>query len=206
MTSEEIESGRSPDGTTPAHPSGSVSASDASDAAHTPASPAATRGGWLGFEEVAFIALVVLAIGGMAVADFSASSGLTYWLVVIPFFGAVSVYSGWRRARADGKRVGKVLLSQILHWGSLVLAVYLIYLLERTGRLNREDAGLVALLSLSLTTLLAGIHFDWRLAVLGILLAVGTACAALVEEFFWILLILSVVVGVVVVVWERRKS
>ena len=84
--------------------------------------------------------------------------------------------------------------------------MYLIYLLERTGRLNREDAGLVALLSLSLTTVLAGIHFDWRLAVLGILLAVATAGAALVEEFFWILLIPAVVAGAVVVIWQRRKS
>jgi hypothetical protein len=159
-----------------------------------------------GVEEIAFAALLVLALGGMAVADFSARSGLTYWLVVIPLFGAVSLYTGWRRARAGGKNVGEVLLPQILHWGALILAVYLIYLLGRTGRLSREDAGLVALLALSLTTLLAGIHFDWRLAVLGILLAVGTASAALVEEFFWILLIPAVVAGVIVVVWQRRKS
>ena len=161
--------------------------------------------GWLGVEEIAFIALLMLAIGGMAVTDYSARSGLSYWLVVIPLFGAVSVFNGWRKARASGKNISAVLLSQLLHWGALVVAVYLIYLLERTGRLNREDAGLVALLSLSLTTVLAGIHFNWRLAVLGILLAVGTACAALVEEFFWILLIPTVVVGAVVV-WQRRKS
>jgi hypothetical protein len=161
---------------------------------------------WLGVEEIAFIALLLLAIGGMAVADFSARLALSYWLAVIPLFGAVSVYSGWRRARAGGKNVSAVLLSQLLHWGALVLAMYLIYLLERTGRLNREDAGLVALLSLSLTTVLAGIHFDWRLAVLGMLLAVGTAGAALVEEFFWIFLIPAVVAGAVVVVWQHRKS
>jgi hypothetical protein len=161
---------------------------------------------WLGVEEAAFLGLLLLALGGMAVADFSARSGLSYWLVVIPLFGAVSVYSGWRRARAGGEKVRAVLLSQLLHWAALVLAVYLIYLLERTGRLSREDAGLVALLALSLTTVLAGIHFDWRLAVLGILLAVGTASAALVEEFFWILLIPALVAGVGVVVWQRRKS
>ena len=156
-------------------------------------------------EEIAFLALLMLAVGGMAVTDYSARSGLSYWLVVIPIFGAVSVFTGWRRASAGGKNVSAVLLAQLLHWGALVLAVYLIYLLEGTGRLNREDAGLVALLSLSLTTILAGIHFDWRLAVLGILLAIGTACAAFVEEFFWILLIPIVLAGVVVVWQQRRK-
>lgn len=168
--------------------------------------PSQARNRRFGVEEIAFVALLVLALGGMAVADFSARSGLTYWLVVIPLFGAVSVFSGWQRARAAGKNLSAVLLPQILHWGALVLAVYLIYLLERTGRLNREDAGLVALLALSLTTALAGIHFDWRLAVLGVLLAIGTAGAALVEEFFWILLIPAVVAGVIVVLWQRRKS
>jgi hypothetical protein len=160
----------------------------------------------LSVEEIAFIALLVLSIGGVAVADFSARSGLFYWLVMIPLFGAVSVHSGWLRSRARGENVGAVLLRQLLHWGALALAVYLIYLLERTGRLNREDAGLVALLSLSLATVLAGVHFDWRLAVLGILLAVGTACAALVEEFFWILLLPAVAAGAAVIVWQRRKS
>jgi len=160
---------------------------------------------WLGVEEISFIALLVLAIGGMAVEDYSASSGLSYWLVVIPVFGAVSVANGWRRARARGKSVSSVLRSHLLHWSTLVVAVYLIYLLEITGQLNRQDAGLVALLCLSLTTLLAGIHLDWRLAILGVLLAVSTACSALVEEFFWILLIPAVIAGAIVV-WLSRKS
>ena len=207
MTLEEIESDMSPDekASEEGHGSGPASAPAAAPQSHTEsASPGRRRPEWLGVEEIAFIALLVFAIGGMAVTDYSARSGLSYWLVVIPLFAAVSIFSGWRRASADAKNVGAVLLSQLLHWGALVLAVYLIYLLERTGRLNREDAGLVALLSLSLTTVLAGIHFDRRLAVLGVLLAIGTASAALVEEFFWILLIPTLLAGVVIV-WRWRK-
>jgi hypothetical protein len=207
MTLEEIEGETSSGDTAPAdaHSPGPAGAPTAAPQSHAgSASSRRRRPEWLGVEEIAFIALLLLAIGGMAVTDYSARSGLSYWLVVIPLFAAVSIFSGWRRASADGKNVGAVLLSQLLHWGALVLAVYLIYLLERTGRLNREDAGLVALLSLSLTTVLAGIHFDRRLAVLGVLLAIGTACAALVEEFFWILLIPTVLAGVVIV-WRWRK-
>ena len=207
MTLEEIE-GETSSGDAPsadAHAPGPARAPAAAPQSSTgSASSGRRRPEWLGVEEIAFIALLLLAIGGMAVTDYSARSGLSYWLVVIPLFAAVSIFSGWRRASADGKNVGAVLLSQLLHWGALVLAVYLIYLLERTGRLNREDAGLVALLSLSLTTVLAGIHFDRRLAVLGVLLAIGTASAALVEEFFWILLIPTVLAGVVIV-WRWRK-
>ena len=209
MTLGDFESETPPEGAAPANahapdPAGAPAAAPEPHAGS--ASPGMPGPGWLGVEEIAFIALLLLAIGGMAITDYSARSGLSYWLVVIPLFGAVSVFIGWRRARAGGKNVGAVLLSQLLHWGALVLAVYLIYLLEGTGRLNRDDAGLVALLSLSLTTVLAGIHFDWRLGVLGVLLAIGTAGAALVEEFFWILLIPAVLAGVVVVWQQRRKS
>ena len=160
----------------------------------------------LGVEEVGFIALLLLSVGGMAVADFSAGWSLKYWLTMIPLFGAASLYSGWRRARAAGENIGAIVLRQLLHWGALALAIYLIFVLEQTGRLNQEDAGLVALLALSLTAVLAGVHFDWRLAVLGILLAAVAACAALVEEFFWILLVPFVVAGAAVVLWHRRKS
>ena len=54
-----------------------------------PVDPAHASKRGLGVEDIAFAALVVLALGGMAVADFSARSGLTYWLVVIPLFAAV---------------------------------------------------------------------------------------------------------------------
>ena len=205
---EDIGSETSPSVTGPAAAHDPVLASDPASTPHPQAGsalPGKGRPGWLGIEEISFIGLLGLAIAGMAVADYSASSGLSYWLVVIPLFGAVSVANGWRRARTRGTSVSSVLLSQVMHWGALVIAVYLIYLLEGTGRLNREDAGLVALLCLSLTTLLAGIHFDWRLAVLGVLLGAGTACAALVDEFFWMLLIPAAIAGVVVVWWRRQS-
>jgi hypothetical protein len=157
-------------------------------------------------DDYAFLALLLLSLGGMAVADYSASSGLTYWLWMIPLFTVVSVSTAWSRARGAKEKVPAVLLRQLLHWGALVLAVYLVYLLERTGRLNREDAGLVAMLSLALTTVLAGVHFDWRLAVLGILLALATAGAALVEEFFWILLLPTLIAGGALLLWSRRKE
>ena len=190
MTAEGEGGGTSTGETTPADPPSSMPASVPASARVPPASKRR-----LGVEEITFIALLVLSIGGVAVADFSARSGLTY-----------CIHSAWLRSRARGENVGAVLLRQLLHWGALVPAVYLINLLEQTGRLNREDAGLVALLSLSLATVLAGVHFDWRLAVLGILLAIGTACAALVEEFFWILLIPAVAAGAGVILWQRRRS
>ena len=115
---------------------------------------------------------------------------LTFSITNGIFAGAI-LFTGWTRARDRGQSIHQILWRQALHWLALALAVYLVFMLEQTGRLNREDAGLVALLALSLTTLLAGVHFDWRLMLLGGVLGVTAACAAFVEEFFWILLIVG---------------
>lgn len=157
-------------------------------------------------EELGFAALLVVSVVGVAIAEFSARWGFSYWVAMVPLFAAASIYTGWKHSAAGREHWRPVLLRQVLHWGALGLAVYLIFLLERTGQLNREDAGLVAMLSLALTSLLAGVHFDWRLAVLGALLGVATACTAFVEEFFWVVLVLAVLAGVVVIVWQRRRS
>jgi hypothetical protein len=157
-------------------------------------------------ERLVFAVLLALSIGGIAIADFSVRFGLHYWLVMVPIFAAASLYTGWTRARDRGESIHQILWRQTLHWLALALAVYLVFMLEQTGRLNREDAGLVALLALALTTLLAGVHFDWRLVLLGGLLGVTAACAAFVEEFFWILLIPAVVAGGIAFFWRGRRD
>lgn len=173
--------------------------------ASVPGEHAPARHGF-GVEELILATLATLSIAGVAVADYSAPSGLHYWLAMVPVFALASLLAGWARARRHGERVATILRTQALHWVALPLAVYLIYVLEDTGRLNREVAGLVALLTLALTTFLAGVHFDWRLAVLGALLGVAAACAALVEEFFWVLLIPILLAAVAFAFWRRHRA
>lgn len=157
-------------------------------------------------EEIILGAVAILSIAGIAVADFSSQDGMRYWFVMVPIFAAASVFAGWSRAREQGEAPLAILAKQAFHWLALLLAVYLIYLLQQTGRLNRDDAGLVTLLALALTTFLAGVHFDWRLGVLGVLLGVTAACAALIEEFFWVLLIPALIAGAITILWRRRSA
>jgi hypothetical protein len=167
--------------------------------------PATATGRPARAEEIVLVALVVLSIAGIAVIDFSARYGLWYWLAMVPVFGGASIASGWSRARGS-RSLSRVLRAQLLHWVGLLLAVYLVYLLQATGRLNSEDAGVVALLALSLTTFLAGVHFDWRFCVLGAVLGLAVACAALIHDFFWILLVVVVLAGAGLLVWRRRAA
>jgi len=151
-----------------------------------------------------FVGLLALSMVGVAIADFSERLGLHFWLLMVPIFAGASLYTGWARARDRGASVHGILWRQVLHWSALALAVYMIFMLEETGRLNQEDAGLVAMLAVALTTLLAGVHFDWRLMLLGALLGIAAACSAFVEEFFWILLVPALLAGAFVFFWRGR--
>jgi hypothetical protein len=158
-------------------------------------------------EKILLALLIGLSVGGVAVADYSAANGLKYWLAVVPVFALASTFVSWKGARADGVSVLQILGRQLFHWTPLALAIYFVFFLEQAGRLNRDDAGLVSLLLLTVSTLLAGVHFDWRIFVVGALLGVTTACVSIVEEFlWWILAGAAVVAAAAVYLWPRRRS
>jgi hypothetical protein len=157
-------------------------------------------------EEVVLIVLLTLSAVGIAVAEISPRDGFWYWLAMVPVFGGISLFAGWSRAREHGMTVTGVLRSQLLHWAALAAAVCLVFLLEYTGRMNNEDAGLVALLALALTTFLAGVHFDWRYCVVGALLAAAVVAVALVKEFLWAIVLVAVAVAAFLVYRARRAD
>jgi hypothetical protein len=178
--------------------------SEATSAAPTPGAPA--RRPRLDVEEIMVVALLALSIVGIGITDFARGFGLRYWLGMVPIFGGASIYAGWKRTRSRGGAAAAHVLRQVLHWAALALAMFLVYLFARTGHIQSADAGLVALLALALTTFLAGVHFDWRLAVLGTLLGAAAGCAALLERFFWLLLLPALAAGAVALLWRRRAS
>ena len=63
----------------------------------------------------------------------------------------------------------------------------------------------MALLMLALACVLAGIHFDWRLAVVGGVLAATFAAAVLAADFFWAGLLVAVLGGALLLFVPRRK-
>jgi len=159
----------------------------------------------LAADEIVLAILLVLALGGVAITDFSTKHGLWYWIAMAPIFAAASLFGGWSRARAAGESLPVVIRTQLLHWIALPLVIWVVYLLQTSGRLNNEDAGLVALLAFSLCTFLAGVHFDWKFCLVGLLLGATVVCAALVEEFFWVIALPLLLVGAGYLFYRLRR-
>jgi hypothetical protein len=157
-------------------------------------------------DELILIGLTILAIIGIAITDFDRYYGLRYWLIMVPVFAGASIFAGWSRARAEGENPTRILRLQAFHWLASALAVYLVYLLQITGRMNKEAAGLVTLLTIALGTFLAGVHFSWRFCVLGGILFLTVVAAAFLETFFWVFLIPALIAGAAMVLVKRNKA
>jgi hypothetical protein len=172
------------------------------------AAPGAARGSErkLGGDEIILVVLLALSALGIAVSQIAPREAFWYWLAMVPVFGGINLFAGWSRARARGMTAAGVLRNQLLHWAALAVAVCLVFLLQYTGRMNSEDAGLVTLLALALTTFLAGVYSDWRYCVVGTLLAAAVAAVALLKVFVWPVVIVAVAVAAFLVYRSRRDS
>lgn len=151
----------------------------------SPSNPASLKKR-LEISEIAMILLLVFSGLGIGVSNYSADRGLWYWLLMVPVFGLTSLFVSWRAARSRGQSPGRVALTQVLHWLGLAAALWLMVLLANAGRIANPDEGLVSLILLALATFLAGVHTDWRFAVVGAVLGGIAVLAVLVEQYLWI--------------------
>ena len=150
--------------------------------------------------------LVILSVGGVAIMDFSVKYGFWYWLAMAVVFGAVSIGLAWKSDQdLPGDQSSRV-KKQALHWGTLIVGILLVFLMQKALAFKDPSTpGLLALLLLSITAALAGVHFNWHMAVVGLILAATFVAAVLVDEFFWVLLIVAFV-AIIVIFKSRRKT
>jgi hypothetical protein len=150
--------------------------------------------GWVDFVKgpagIAAGVMALLALVGTAVTLANASWARTYWLVLVPIYGALCVFVAWRRTG----EIGNTVLRQVLHWLSVAAAMALDFaFLHGTGEQTATATGLSSLLILALGCVLAGIHLEWLFAVVGVLLALILVVVSLAKQY---LIIAFLVAGV----------
>jgi len=158
-------------------------------------------------EEAILITLIVLSAVGIGFTNFRPLESFWFWVAMVPVFGGTSLYIGWSKARKRGEGISRIIWVQLLHWLGLLAAIGLIYLLfEMTDRINSNQLALLALLSLALATFLAGVHFDWRFMVVGVILGAAVAGAALVEQLLWMIIIPIAALLALIIFWWKRNT
>jgi hypothetical protein len=148
--------------------------------------------GWVDFIKgpagIAAGVMALLALVGTAVTLANASWARTYWLVLVPIYGALCVFTAWRRTG----ELGSTVLRQVLHWLSVAAAMALDFaFLHGTGEQTATATGLSSLLILALGSVLAGIHLEWLFALVGVLLALILIVVSLAKQYLIIALLVA---------------
>ena len=90
-----------------------------------------------------------------------------YWLFLTPIFCAFGIVAGWRHfatTQAHFELIG----TQVLTWGALILAIFVLYNNGAQGVLNANASALAIITLLALGTFLAGLQARvWRTCVVG---------------------------------------
>ena len=99
--------------------------------------------------------------------------------------------------------------TQALHWIAVILAMYLVLLVNVKQMMNADASALVVLTLLALGTFTAGIHVAaWRICLVGVVLGLAVPAIAWLEQATLLLLLIATVlvaIAVLYVMHNRRE-
>ena len=183
------------------------------DEAAGAAPPTVAKRRWLRLTVVHLVMVIaaLLGIGWTSVAGPPQagirSSVIWVWLALAPAYCVACIWEGWTHATASRLRT-RLVLTQVLHWLTFLIAMYLLLTPQARGVLNDNAVGLALLTLLAMGTFLAGVH-AWSLPIC----ATGAVLALAVPTIAWVdanmVLILTtallVAIGAGVVLIVRRQ-
>lgn len=141
--------------------------------------------------------MVLLALGGVGLSTTNPEAARTYWICLVPVYGALCVATAWARTHpADGYR-WPLVVRQALHWLAIALALTMDFVVRGAGQETGVAAGLNALLLLAVGCLLAGVHFEWLFSMVGLLLMATLIVVAKANEYLWLIFLVG---GIVIVI------
>ena len=124
--------------------------------------------------DIGFYLMIALAWIGAIYATFSVENSRWYWQWMIPTFGLICIMTQWNNVEPTLKARLIMAGRQILHGGAVLLMVQLVFMASGSDQyldaLDDRQASFILIFSMTLSTFLAGIYFDWRLCVVAVFL------------------------------------
>lgn len=143
--------------------------------------------------------MLFLALVGMGLTQALENGAWEYWLFVVIVYAALGLWRSSGKAKQQGQPIKQLISRELAHWMILLAFMGVVVLLERKEIINRDSASYIALMFLGLGCCLAGIHFDWMLMIVGVVLAVMTVALATLEQYtvvVWVIMVLTVIAAV----------
>jgi hypothetical protein len=154
-----------------------------------------------------YLAILGLALLGVAYTSVARQPIMMYWLVLAPFIGTTSVLTRWREVHGQELRL-LLIWTNVLHWGGVLAAMSLIFVADVGQMMNSDAKALATLTLLALGTFLDGVHAGaWRLCLVGIILAASVPAIAWLEQSALLLVLVALVlIGLTAPLWLRDRK
>jgi hypothetical protein len=160
-----------------------------------------------GLASIVAAIMVLLALLGVAFTNGRYDFAQTYWIALVPVFGLMCVGTAYARTRHEGGLRMHAVFRQVLHWAGIGIALWLDFLIRRTGEESAQAAGLNAVLLLALGCFLAGVHLDWLFGVVGVLIVLALVLVAKAEQYLWVIFVVGgLAIALLAALWWQFRS
>nr|WP_246221782.1 hypothetical protein [Marichromatium bheemlicum] len=153
-----------------------------------------------------YVVLYVAVIIGVGLTNLAPATALLYWQILIPLFGALALWVGWDGFESGSSARAVFVVRTLAHWATLFVLVRLLYLPQLQAVFDNAVMGLMMVLLLGFSALLAGIYGRLRMVGVGVVLMLSAVAIALLDDAAVAVAVVAVVVVVVAtLVWQRRQ-
>ena len=132
-----------------------------------------------------FYLWAVIVLVGDILLDIDGQVGGTFWMIAAPAGFLASGYLGYRWNMNRGQHSRSESRAHVLHWLSLLVAIFMSIPLVTRGILQPEGMGALILLLLALGYFTAGLYQARPLLWVGLLLAAGYFAVLFIEGPVW---------------------
>lgn len=151
----------------------------------------------------ASILMLTIALLGVLITDFLPTYSTRYWFYAVPLFVLINLLLSWHAVSKH--RHFSLAWQEFWHWLILLAMVLLVDIFADTGVFSDVLAGIVVLLLLAFSTILAGIYFDSMLLIVGFILLLCDILSVTFVHFSTVVMIPIIAIAAIVIVWRQRK-
>jgi hypothetical protein len=151
-----------------------------------------------------YLAMLALALFGVAYTSIARQAMTTYWIVLAPCFAVICIITRWREV-SNKDQHWKLIKTEALHWLAVVVSMYLVFVSDVKQMMSSDVSALMVLTLLALGTFTAGVHIGaWRICLVGIVLAVTVPAIAWLEQATLLLFLAAIAILSIGAVAIRR--
>ncbi len=153
--------------------------------------------------QLPFLAILALAVGGVAYTNFSQRPLVGYWEFLAIAMGLVCVITQWSELEDKQARF-RLMWTQALHWLAVLVTMNIMLFSGVQQLLPTLATSLVLLILLALGTFLAGVHLaSLQVGFLGLALALAVPAISWVKQSaLFLILVVVFLVGLAMAFWS----